>query len=135
MAVYQGGDERDRPPGNCSLLRLPGVVQHEELRGVPGRDEADGAGLQDHEDPQDIPSGPAHHWATDSGRHTEGLLQGAGAAGSGRHHGDAHLLRPHLRRGEGRQPRRVHLDAGRAVLVHHHHDIRWIRGHHTTVSV
>ena len=133
MALYQGGDERDRSPGDCSLLRVAGSVQYEELRRVPGRDEKDGAGVQDHEDPQDIPSGPTHHRATDSWRHTEGLLQGAGPAGSGGHHGDAHFLRPHLRRGERRQPRRVHLDAGRAVLVHHHHDICGLRGHHTKV--
>ena len=33
-----------------------------------------------------------------------GELQGAGPAGLGGDHGHAHLLRTHLRRGEGRQP-------------------------------
>ena len=33
-----------------------------------------------------------------------GELQGVGPAGLGGDHGHAHLLRPHLRRGEGRQP-------------------------------
>ena len=87
MALHQGGDERDRPAGNSSLLRVPGAVQHEELWGVPGRDEEDGSGVPDHEDPQDIPSWPSHHWSPDPGGHSQGLLQGAGSAGTGRHHG------------------------------------------------
>ena len=52
-----------------------------------------------------------------------GKLQGAGPVGLGGDHGDAHLLRPHLRGGEGRQPRRVHLPARRPLLGHHHHDL------------
>ena len=52
MALHKGGDECDRPAGNCSLFRVPRTFQHEELWRVPGRDEAHGAGLPDHEDPQ-----------------------------------------------------------------------------------
>ena len=104
MAFYQGGDERDRSAGDCSLLRLPGFVQYEELWRVPRRDAENGPGLQDHEDPEDISAGPPHHWASDSRRHPERLLQGAGPSGAGSDHGHAHLLRPHLRRGERRQP-------------------------------
>ena len=52
-----------------------------------------------------------------------GKLQGAGPVGLGGDHGDAHLLWPHLRRGEGRQPRRVHILASGSLLGHHHHDL------------
>ena len=52
MALHKGGDECDRLTGNCSLFRVPRTFQHEELWRVPGRDEAHGAGLPDHEDPQ-----------------------------------------------------------------------------------
>ena len=38
-------------------------------------------------------------------------LQGAGAADAGGDHGDAHLLWPGLRRGEGRARHHVHIHA------------------------
>lgn len=59
-----------------------------------------------------------------------GELQGARPAGPGGHHGDAHLLRAHLRGGEGRQPGRVHLPPRRPLLGHHHHDLGYPHHQH-----
>ena len=44
-------------------------------------------------------------------------LQGAGAADAGGHHGDAHLLRPGLRRGEGRARHHVHIHAPGICII------------------
>ena len=52
-----------------------------------------------------------------------GQLQGVGPAGLGGDHGHAHLLRTHLRRGEGRQPRRVHIPSSGSLLGDYHDDL------------
>ena len=54
-----------------------------------------------------------------------GELQGAGPAGLGGDHGHAHLLRTHLRRGEGRQSRRVHIPSCCSLLGDYHDDLGW----------
>nr|CAH7716185.1 unnamed protein product [Callosobruchus chinensis] len=130
VEILQGRPQHHRLASHIALFRVPvpSGDQQERHRPVPRRPPS-GAGVQDHEDPSYLETGPPFHRSPIFGVHLEELVQRARVADVVLGHGRVDLLQPGVFRGEGRTGHEVHQHPGDVLVGRDHDDDRRVRGH------